>query len=106
MASDEPERPGATPTTLVVGGTTTYYLWIQQSIGPCSRFILRSDSVGNVFAAIGDEGCVMTTYRTGQSDSRLPFDLPAKLPALARILANSPLLTRSNVKRPSTLRSC
>jgi hypothetical protein len=56
MASNQPERPGVTPITLVVGGTTTYYLWIQQSTGPCSRFMLRSDSDGNVFAAIADEG--------------------------------------------------
>ena len=55
METNEPERPGVTPITLVVGDTTTYCLWIQQSNGPCTKLILRRDSDGNVFAAIGDE---------------------------------------------------
>jgi hypothetical protein len=59
MQINEPERPGVTPITLVVGGTTTYWLWIEQPAGPCARFTLRRDGDGNVFAAIGigkDEG--------------------------------------------------
>jgi len=55
MQTNEPERPGVTPIMLVVGGTTTYCLWIQQATGPCAKFVLRRDSDGNVFAAIGDE---------------------------------------------------
>ena len=53
MQSNEPERPGVTPITLVVGGTTTYCLWIEQPAGRCARFTLRRDGTGNVFAAIG-----------------------------------------------------
>jgi hypothetical protein len=55
METNEPERPGVTPITLVVGDTTTYCLWIQQSAGPSTKLILRCDSDGNLFAAIGEE---------------------------------------------------
>jgi glycerate-2-kinase len=55
MRTNEPERPGVTPIILVVGGTTTYCLWIEQSAGPSTKFTLRCDSDGNVFAAIGAE---------------------------------------------------
>jgi hypothetical protein len=55
METNETERPGITPITMVVGDTTTYYLWIQQSTGPSTKLILRCDSDGNLFAAVGDE---------------------------------------------------
>jgi hypothetical protein len=55
MRTNEPERPGVTPITLVLGDTTTYSLWIQQSAGPSTKLILRRDSEGHLFAAIGDE---------------------------------------------------
>ena len=55
MQSNEPERPGVTPITVVFGSSTTYCLWIERSPGPCARFTLRRDGDGNVFAAIGEE---------------------------------------------------
>ncbi len=55
MQRNEPERPGVTPITLVTGSTTTYCLWIELSGGPCAKLILRCDSDGSLFAAIGDE---------------------------------------------------
>jgi len=55
MQTNEPERPGVTPITLVVGDTTTYCLWIQQSTAPSTKLILRHDSDGNLSAAIGAE---------------------------------------------------
>jgi len=64
MPTHEPERPGVTPIILVVGGTTTYCLWIEQSTGPSTKFILRQDRDGNVFAAIGDEE-VCNDYTVG-----------------------------------------
>jgi hypothetical protein len=54
MQKNEPERPGVTPIVLVTGTTTTYCLWIEQSEGPSTKFVLRRDSDGNVFASIGD----------------------------------------------------
>jgi hypothetical protein len=54
METKEPERPGVTPITLVVGDTTTYCLWIQQFAGPSTKLILRRDRDGNLFAAMGD----------------------------------------------------
>jgi hypothetical protein len=56
MQTNEPERPGVTPITLVVGDSIRYCLWIEQSAGPCTKLILRRDSDGKLFAAIGDEG--------------------------------------------------
>jgi len=53
MHSNERERPGVTPIVLVTGTTTTYCLWIEQSAGPSTKFVLRRDCHGNVFAAIG-----------------------------------------------------
>jgi hypothetical protein len=53
MRIDEPERPGVTPIMLVAGGSTIYCLWIEQLRGPCTKFTLRRDTAGNVFAAIG-----------------------------------------------------
>ena len=64
MQTNEPERPGVTPIILVVGGTTRYCLWIEQSTGPSTKFILRQDRDGNVFAAIGDEE-VCNDYTVG-----------------------------------------
>jgi hypothetical protein len=56
MQPHEPERPGVTPITFVVGRTITYCFWIERSGGlQCARFTLRCDSGGNVFAAIGGE---------------------------------------------------
>jgi hypothetical protein len=55
MKKYEPERPGVTPIVLVTGTTTTYCLWIEQADGPSTKFVLRRDRDGNVFAAIGDE---------------------------------------------------
>jgi hypothetical protein len=55
MRPKEAERPGVTPITFVVGGTTTYCLWIERSTGPATKLRLRRDSDGNVFAAIGDK---------------------------------------------------
>jgi len=55
MQTNEPARPGVTPITLVVGDNTTYCLWIQPSTGPSTQLILRRDSNGNLFAAIGDD---------------------------------------------------
>jgi predicted nucleic acid binding AN1-type Zn finger protein len=66
MQTNEPERPGVTPIMLVVGGTTTYCLWIQQSTGPSTKLILKCDRDGNVFAAIGDEE-VCNDYTAGWS---------------------------------------
>jgi hypothetical protein len=58
MQPHEPERPGVTPITLVVGRTITYCLWIERSGRRCGRLTLRCDSDGNVFAAIsGKEVC-------------------------------------------------
>jgi hypothetical protein len=55
MPTNEPARPGVTPITLVVGDTIKYCLWIQQATRPCAKLILRRDSDGNLFAAIGDD---------------------------------------------------
>jgi hypothetical protein len=55
MPTNEPERPGVTPITLVVGENTTYCLWIQHATGPSTKLILRRDSDGNLFATIGDD---------------------------------------------------
>jgi hypothetical protein len=58
MQPQEPERPGVTPITFVVGRTITYCLWIERSRGRCARLTLRCDSDGSVFAAIpGEEVC-------------------------------------------------
>jgi hypothetical protein len=62
MQTNEPERPGVTPIVLVVGSTTTYCLWIEQSAGPCAKFTVRLDSDGNVFAAIGSDEEVCNEY--------------------------------------------
>ena len=55
MQTNEPQRPGVTPIVLVTATTTIYCLWIERSDGPCTKFVLRRDCAGNVFAAIGDE---------------------------------------------------
>jgi hypothetical protein len=65
MQRYEPERPGVTPITFVLGGTTTYCLWIEQSTGPSTKFTLRCDGEGNVFAAIPDDEEVCNDYMEG-----------------------------------------
>jgi hypothetical protein len=66
MRINEPERPGVTPITLVTGSTTTYFLWIEQPGGPSIKLTLRRNSLGDVFAAIGDKVELCNDYIRGE----------------------------------------